>query len=296
MKVFSLFRGVGGFDLAFKNHGYEIVGACEIDKYANQVCAKRFPGIPLWLDATKINPEELPDFDCLCAGFPCPTFSIAGKRLGLEEPRGRLFFEIIRIARQKRPRLLLLENVKGLLSHDNGRTFAIFLSALDELGYDAQWKVLNSLHHIPQNRERIFIIANLRGTPRPQIFPIPKSSQINVGALEEAQVEGERLRGAYTGTIDSNYAKGGARTMILMTGHNTQNGKKVEVHHTFALTTLKEQVVYDEQRFRMITPLECERLQGFPDGWTEGLSDTQRYRCMGNAVTVPVVEFIVSKL
>ena len=140
MKCLSLFSGIGGFDLAAKRQGIEIIGACEIDKYARTVYARHFPGVKIYEDATKIKPEELPDFDILCAGFPCQAFSIAGKRLGFEESRGTLFFEIARIAKQKRPRLLLLENVKGLLSHDRGKTFANILATLDELGYDAEWQ------------------------------------------------------------------------------------------------------------------------------------------------------------
>ncbi|KKK58587.1 hypothetical protein LCGC14_3042940, partial [marine sediment metagenome] len=129
-KFFDLFAGIGGFHLGLKKN-FQCVGACEIDRYARQVYSRHFPKVKIWEDATKIKPEELPDFDILCAGFPCQTFSIAGKRLGFEESRGTLFFEIARIARQKRPRLLLLENVKGLLSHDNGKTFAEILTTLD---------------------------------------------------------------------------------------------------------------------------------------------------------------------
>jgi len=158
VKCYSLFRGIGGFDLALKNLGHEIVGGCEIDKYANQVYQRHFGEKPYELDATKIRPEELPDFDLLCAGFPCQAFSIAGKRLGFEESRGTLFYEIARIAREKRPKLLFLENVKGLLSHDNGKTITTILSTLDELGYDCEWQVINSKYFVPQNRERIFIL------------------------------------------------------------------------------------------------------------------------------------------
>lgn len=138
MKCFSVFSGIGGFDLAAQRLGMEIVGACEIDRYARSIYARHFPRVPIYEDATKINPNDLPDFDILCAGFPCQAFSLAGKRLGFEESRGTLFFEVARIAKQKRPRLLLLENVKGLLSHDRGKTFAVILATLDELGYDAQ--------------------------------------------------------------------------------------------------------------------------------------------------------------
>ena len=148
--------------MAFQNLGHEIVGACEIDRYARTVYARHFPRVRIWEDATKIRPEELPDFDILVAGFPCQAFSVAGRRLGFEDTRGTLFFEIIRIAKQKRPKFILLENPDGLLFHDRGRTFTTILSTLDELGYDARWQVMDSKYFTSQVRKRIFIIATLR--------------------------------------------------------------------------------------------------------------------------------------
>ena len=167
------------FDLALQRHGHDIVGACEIDRNARRVYAKHFPNTRIWEDATKLDPAELPYFDLLCAGFPCQAFSFAGKRLGFEESRGTLFFEIVRIAKQKRPRLLLLENVKGLLNHDGGKTFANILATLDEIGYDAEWQVFNSRYFIPQNRERIFIIGHLREKPTKQILPLGEIFRIS---------------------------------------------------------------------------------------------------------------------
>lgn len=305
MKWLSLFSGIGGFDIALTRHNQEIVGACEIDKYARQIYAKHFPETTIYEDATKLKAENLPDFDGICAGFPCQTFSIAGNRLGFDESRGTLFFEIARIAKQKRPRLLLLENVKGLLSHDNGKTFAIILATLDELGYDAQWQVLNSKHFVPQNRERIFIIGHLRGTPRPKVFPVTKIDRFNDASYSKTQGEGKRIRSSHSRAIDANYAKGGgSRTMIAIPvlcvdrKNTRQNGRRFKENGepSFAITTIDRHGVYDGQKIRSLTPLECERLQGFPDGWTEELSDTKRYKCLGNAVTVPVIEFIMEKL
>ena len=149
------------------------VGFSEIDKYAVQIYEKHFPTHTNFGDITKINEKELPDFELLVGGFPCQSFSIAGKRGGFADTRGTMFFEIARIVREKQPRLLLLENVKGLLSHDQGATFYTIISTLDELGYDVQWQVLNSKNHgVPQNRERVFIIGNRRGTKRPDVFPM----------------------------------------------------------------------------------------------------------------------------
>ena len=294
-KFFDLFSGIGGFHLGLKKN-FQCVGACEIDKYARQVYSKHFPKVKIWGDATKIKPEELPDFDILCAGFPCQTFSIAGKRLGFEESRGTLFFEIARIARQKRPRLLLLENVKGLLSHDNGKTFAEILATLDELGYDAQWQVLNSKYFVPQNRERIFIIANLREEPRPEIFPITECHTISNQENRGQQEEGKGIR-CFVSTIDSRYGairNCGETYMIMTSNVNTNMNERLQKRDvSWTLTTRKNEfAIIDNQTIRRLTPLECERLQGFSDGYTEGISDTQRYKCLGNAVTVPVIEYI----
>ena len=318
MKYFDLFSGIGGFHLGMQQAGHECVGACEIDKYARQVYGKHFPDVTIWEDATKLDPAKIPDFECLVAGFPCQAFSIAGRRLGFEESRGTLFFEIVRIARQKRPRLLLLENVKGLLSHDRGKTFANILAALDECGYDAEWQVLNSKYFVPQNRERIYIIGYLRDKSRPKIFPLRTSNQINDSTCRQTQEKRQRLRDTYTMAIDANYSKGASsRTMIAWSkSHRTGKTKADKRRHNYgkiesrlkfgeanALNTgdgCRNQstmsFIKEDTRVRKLTPLECERLQGFPDNWTAILSDTQRYKCCGNAVTVPVVRYIAEHL
>ena len=154
------------------------IGFSEIDKYSIQIYKRHFPTHPYLGDVTRIVPEELPDFDILCGGFPCQAFSIAGKRGGFEDTRGTLFFEIARIARVKRPKLLFLENVKGLLSHDSGRTFGTILATLSELGYFSEWQVLNSKNFgVPQNRERVFIVGHLRGEPFREVFPLRKNDK-----------------------------------------------------------------------------------------------------------------------
>jgi len=299
LKWFSLFSGIGVFDLALQKNGQEVVGACEIDKHARQIYSRHFPGIKIWEDATKINPEELPDFDLLCAGFPCQAFSLAGRRLGFEDTRGTLFHEIVRIAKERRPRIILLENVKGLLYHDEGRTLTTIIKAFYELGYDMEWQVINSKHFVPQNRERIYIIGHLRSESWKPIFPITEICQVDAGTSQEAQVKGKWIRSSLTRTIDANYSKGGgSRTMIacMLMSHQKQNVRKINTDYSFALTTRQEQILSDGIRIRQLTPLECERLQGLPDNWTEGISNTHRYRCIGNAVTLPVVELIIQKI
>lgn len=233
------------------------VGYSEIDRYAIEIYQKHFPSHRNYGDIRTINPKEIPDFDLLVGGFPCQSFSVAGKRKGFKDTRGTLFFEIARIVAAKRPKLLLLENVKGLLSHRQGRTFGTILSTLDELGYDLQWEVLNSKNFgVPQNRERVFIVGHLREKSRPEIFSLKKDDRRN---CEQYVPEQKATRGV-----------------------RNMSDLKSRWRHSM--------------RIRKLTPTECERLQGFPDGWTEGVSDTQRYKTLGNAVTVNVVQEIAKKL
>ena len=172
LKFFDLFAGIGGFRLGMERAGHECIGSCEWDKHARETYKKNFGSYPEYDDAKDLHPQSLPYFDVLCAGFPCQAFSIAGKRMGFEDTRGTIFFEIARIAKEKRPPYLFLENVKGLLSHDKGRTFDTIISTLDEMGYDAEWQVLNSKYFVPQNRERIFIVGHSRNRRTRKIFPL----------------------------------------------------------------------------------------------------------------------------
>ncbi len=319
------------------------IGYSEIDKYAIQVYNKHFKH-KNYGDITKINEKELPDFDLLVGGFPCQSFSIAGKRGGFNDTRGTLFFEIARIVRKKQPRILLLENVKGLLSHDKGKTFTTIISTLDELGYDCQWQVLNSKNFgVPQNRERVFIIGHFRGTSRPEIFPIGGKS------VKDTRRIGEEI--AYC--LDINYAKGtntikkGRRRIIQLNNPKHSNNRvyaeegisptintaqggnrqpfiapvltpnrsikrqkgrrfKENGEPAFTLTGQDKHGIYDGSKIRRLTPKECERLQGFPDNWTKSgidntgnivdISDSQRYKMVGNAVTVNVIKEIIKKI
>jgi len=335
MKYLSLFTGIGGFELGIKQAYEELynrlqsgqdreennsphkkgtggehitsefgerkqyrpvcIGYSEIDKYAIQTYEKHF-NHKNYGDITKINEKELPDFDLLVGGFPCQSFSIAGNRGGFEDTRGTLFFDIARIVREKQPRLLLLENVKGLLSHDKGNTFTTIISTLDELGYDCQWQVLNSKNFgVPQNRERVFIIGHLRGTSRPEVFPI---TEVNCEDIILPTIT-TRV------TADSNgsYVRKKQTHKIKMRGGLQKNAAEM-INRSPALTEAMGKggghtpIV---SGIRRLTPKECERLQGFPDDWTkegtEGkISDTQRYKMCGNAVTVNVIKEIMKKL
>ena len=173
-----MFAGIGGFRAGLaRAGGFQCVGHCEIDKYADASyraihdIGKEERYYP---DAREIDPRDLPDFDLLCGGFPCQAFSLAGRRRGFADARGTLFFEMARLAEAKRPRYLLLENVPGLLSHDQGKTFAVILSTLDDLGYHVEWAVLNSKHFgVPQSRKRVFLICYLDPRCAGKILPVP---------------------------------------------------------------------------------------------------------------------------
>lgn len=286
MKYVSLFAGIGGFDLALNRQGHECVYANEWDKYAAQTYEKNFSRKPDTRDIKSVSTAGIPNHDLLCGGFPCQSFSIAGKRGGFSDTRGTMFFEIARILKDKRPTYLLLENVKGLLSHDNGRTFETILRTLDELGYELQWQVLNSKNFgVPQNRERVFIVGHLRGEPRPKVFPLQPTS------YSDSFNRTIRTEGGRSMTNKHNWDV--VRQPLRFLERNQRN---VDGKHSFTVDSSNTGGVKVNNQIRRLTPLECERLQGFPDNWTQGVSDTQRYKQLGNAVTVNVVEAIVSLL
>lgn len=332
MKYFSMFSGIGGFELGIKQ-AYETniytrdgksktqkkitsiegleerkssvgklgnnannnnrqtpicIGYSEIDKYAIQIYEKHF-NHKNYGNATEIDTKELPDFDFLVGGFPCQAFSIAGKRKGFDDTRGTLFFEIARILRDKRPRHILLENVKGLLSHDKGKTFQTILGVLSDLGYGVEWQVLNSKNFgVPQNRERVFISGYFGKGSRPKIFPITESNR-QVGRDIKILAHKDVYRRA-----NQVYDKDGSIETLSTCGGGGQHP------------------CVEDTKIRRLTPTECERLQGFPDDWTKtgvktfnefkksgmtcDISDTQRYKCLGNAVTVNVIQAIIERL
>ena len=347
MKFIELFAGIGGFRLGLERAGHECVWASEFMPKAASIYQHNFGDAPDGRDIRTVHPDEIPDADLLCGGFPCATFSVAGKRTGFgtEDTRGTLFFEICRIISHKRIPYIFLENVKGLLNHDEGRTFGIIVASLDELGYDVQWECLNSKNFgVPQNRERVFIIGNLRGKPRPKVFPLGKciskyDGQNNPQEIDEKkEIEGspESTSTRHVGdvnkvpfvtgkvmetrdvfpTIDGHYWKGiqnnqgrGAvlqvRPVLTVDRENKrQNGRMIKGHNepVFTLTAQDRHGLLIGTSLRKITPLECERLQGFPDNWTKWYADkkivpdTQRYERCGRAVTVNVIYEMAKRL
>jgi len=280
LKFIELFAGIGGFRLGLeKNEKYKCLWANEVDKYACQIYRKNFGEKELVEgDIRKISAGDIPDHKLLTAGFPCQAFSIAGKRKGFNDTRGTLFFEICRIAKVKRPTLLLLENVKGLLNHKKGETFRITLDSLSELGYDCEWEVLNSKNFgVPHSRERVFIVGHLRGKSGQKVFPI--------GGIREAP---HRQDGIDFKIIHNVYGGFGEKTVREFKKYSpTIRTSKGGGHLP---------MIVKDNKIRRITPIECERLQGFPDNWTEGISDNQRFKCLGNAVTVNIIAKIGEKL
>lgn len=182
MTFLDLFSGIGGFRFGLEQAGHKCVGFCEIDKFARKSYKAIFntnEEVEMH-DITKVTDEEIKrigSVDIICGGFPCQAFSIAGRRRGFEDTRGTLFFEIARFASILKPRYLFLENVKGLLNHEKGDTFETILTTLDELGYDCTWQVLNSKEYVPQNRERLYIVGNLRGACTRTVFPITRQGE-----------------------------------------------------------------------------------------------------------------------
>jgi DNA (cytosine-5)-methyltransferase 1 len=223
VKFLDLFAGIGGFRLGMEQAGHECVGYVEWDKYARKSYEAIHDTEGEWTahDITTVTDADLEylrgkGIDVICGGFPCQAFSVAGKRGGFDDTRGTLFFEIARFAKQIKPRLLLLENVKGLLSHDQGNTFGTILHTLDELGYDTEWQVLNSKDfRVPQNRERVFIVGHLRGFGRREVFPIGRE---NKNSISIAGYLGD-------GYKDVNYVlnpEGIAKCLLTMGGGNRE--------------------------------------------------------------------------
>ena len=269
IRYFSMFSGIGGFERGLEaattrlSLPLECAGYSEIDKNAIKTYERHWPEHVNYGDATAIDPDSLPDFDLLVGGFPCQAFSVAGKRGGFEDTRGTLFFDVARVLDAKQPQHLILENVKGLLSHDGGRTFRTIVVTLADLGYCVEWQVLNCKDFgIPHSRERVLIVGHLGGLTRPPVFPVVREGNPHstVGLTTETAV---------------------ART-LTGGGHSGGNHSGMTVIRT-------------PEGDRRLTITECERLQGFADGHTVG-SNSARYKQLGNAVPTNLVELVAYRL
>ena len=236
IRFIDLFSGIGGFREGLRRAGgFVCVGHCEMDPHAERNYRKLFETEGEWYcdDARNIRTETMPDFDLLCAGFPCQAFSIAGKRGGFADSRGTLFFEIARLVAEKRPSYFLLENVPGLLSHDKGRTYHTILSTFSELGYHVEWKVLNSKDFgVPQSRKRVYIVGYLDGRCAGKILPLqPPNGAALVQILGGGQGERVYDPSGVSCTLTSNSGGMGAKTGLYQVGlpikENTKKGYKM---------------------------------------------------------------------
>lgn len=328
MNFLDLFAGIGGFRLGMELAGHKCVGYCEIDKFArlSYQAIHNTDGEIDYKDITEVTNEEFRKLkgtvDVICGGFPCQAFSIAGKQLGFEDARGTLFYEIARAAKEIKPRYLFLENVRNLLSHDKGKTFTTMLTILDELGYDAEWQVLNSKNFgVPQNRERVFIIGHLRGECTSRVFPIRDNTK-KINELPRKRITTNTLTARYTATGNGSYVIENKPKKVVLVKEATKQGyaianigDSINLSHPNSktrrgrvgkniantlLTSDEQGVVLSDYKIRKLTPRECWRLQGFPD-WAfdkaqKVNSNSQLYKQAGNSVTVNVIEEIAKKL
>ncbi|MCK5782329.1 MAG: DNA cytosine methyltransferase [Flavobacteriales bacterium] len=320
-KFIDLFAGIGGFRIVMQNLGGNCVFSSEIDKYAKQTYDINFGEIPFG-DITKIDENNIPEHDVLCAGFPCQSFSIAGKRKGFEdETRGTLFFDIKRIIKAKRPKAFFLENVKGLTNHDKGKTLKTILKVLqEELDYYVpEPKVMNAKDFgVPQNRERIFIVGFRKDLDINEFeYPKPTKKKVefaNVKEEEEVSVKyylstqyqdtlrnhKERHKNKGNGfgyeIIDDNQCA----NAIVVGGMGRERNIVIDCRLTDFTPVTKIKGVVNRDGWRRMTPREWARLQGFPDSFKIKVSDAQAYKQFGNSVAIPAIQataqILVNKL
>ncbi len=305
----DLFAGIGGFRIALQNMGGECLFSSEFDAEAQRTYFNNYGEMPFG-DITKIDEKRIPDHNILCAGFPCQPFSISGKRLGFEDTRGTLFFDIARIAKEKQPAVLFLENVKNLLSHNRGETIKQMMSILDDIGYDTQIKLLNAARYgVPQRRERVYIIGLRKDIVHDKfVYPAPLDLPIyienivddNKKAVEEATIHREdiefwpndgqeknALRPIRVGTVN----KGGQGERIY-----SKKGVGVTLSAYGGGAGAKTGLYKIDGKVRRLTPRECARLQGFPEEFIIPINRNTAYKQFGNSVSINVLQCIVKSI
>ena len=296
-KFIDLFAGVGGMRLALEAAGGTCVFSSEWDIHAQKTYAANFGEVPKG-DITKIKAKEIPEFDILSAGFPCQPFSSFGKRDGFNhKTQGTLFFDVLRIIEAKRPSAFILENVKGLLNHDKGRTMETILGALDAAGYEVKYSVLNAADYgVPQYRARVFIVGFKRsefGIHNDFYWPAPKNIKIGIGKFIEQGIDGysisNHLQQAYI------FKEKDGKPEVVTRKTNTPAKTLVASYHK--IQRLSGTFVKDGPTgLRLLTQSECKAMMGFPKTFQIPVSRTQMYRQMGNSVVVPVVLGIVREV
>lgn len=312
-KFIDLFAGIGGFRLGFQNKGFECVYSSEINEHAQDMYYENFGEMPSG-DITKINEKEIPDHDILCAGFPCQPFSIAGDKKGFEDTRGTLFFDIIRILKEKKPKAVVLENVKHFKNHDKGKTLKVVLSSLKEIGYTTNWQVLNAKDFgVPQNRERTIIVGFLdnkkfdfnllKQYPKIKLETILDDYNEEFEFLDEDEYTIiDNYKEQNSGLIFIGYRNKKMRTKGVRpnTEHLSRVHKQPNRIYSSKGThpTLSSQessgryFIYHENKVRKLTLKECYKLMGFPNDFKLVGSKANLYNRVGNSVVVPMIEAI----
>ena len=309
MNVGSTFSGVGGFDLGFERAGMSVLWQAEIDEWSRRVLRGHWPNAAIYDDVRAVNAEAKP-VDLLCGGFPCQDLSVAGKRAGFKGERSSLFFEFARIADELRPRWIVLENVAGLLSSANGRDFGILLATLGQIGFGCAWRTLDArFFGVPQRRRRVFIVGCLGDDGERAVRALGAGGEGNLEAGEcswqGASPPPTRSVGGAGGVITESTAK-------CLTTSNERLDSETESFVVGAVSTLQGSpgrgyridaegaagghLLPDGPSVRRLTPTECERLMGWPDGWTaidgDKTPDGRRYAACGNGVVANVSEWI----
>ena len=296
----DLFAGIGGMRLAFKKNGGTCVFSSEWDKFAQQTYSENFHETPAG-DIRSIKESDIPPHDILLAGFPCQPFSHAGLKMGFEDTRGTLFFDIARIIKFHKPKLVLLENVKGFLSHDKGNTFKVVKATLEDLGYEVHSQVLNAKDFgLPQNRERIYIVGinRKRTNSVPFTFPRSPKKQTFVGEILEKSVPekytiSDRLWSGHQRRLEEHRARGNGFGYSIFNSKSTHTSTISARYYKDGSEIL---IAQRNKNPRKITPREAARLQGFPESFRIPVSDAQAYRQFGNSVAVPVVSAIAKRM
>ena len=305
-KFIDLFCGLGGFRIAFEKAGGECVFSSDIDKYVKEVYSENFGEIP-YGDITQIATEDIPEHDILCAGFPCQPFSTAGRRLGFEDTRGTLFFEVARILKEKQPKGFILENVKGLTNHDKGKTLQVILKTIEEIGYDYKYKILNAKdYNVPQNRERWYCIGVRKGSGiNIEDFSFPNKEELEINLEDIIEVINDESEYTVSETCERNIRTHIEKKNINITSHTLAYDIRPSRCHfvlgnisnclTAKMGTGGSNVPVVINQNRKLTERECLRLMGFPDNYKIG-KGYQSYKQIGNSVVVPVISKLAKEL
>ena len=303
--VGSMFAGIGGICLGFKQNGCELVWANEIDKHACKTYRLNFgDGYLVEGDIQKIDTKTIPKFDILTAGFPCQAFSSVGLLQGFDDPRGNLFFETARVIKAIKPRVVFLENVANLVKHDEGRTFEIIIKTLNELGYHVVWQVMNAKKYgnLPQQRNRIYIVAfkykkNLNKYRFPEPIPLTRTAFDLYDKEKQADkyyMDGHRMWDRMMEYMTDR------KRVYRFTDWGLSRGMEGICPTLLAAMGSRFERIpffYDDYSIRLMTPRECARLQGFPEDYIlPDQNEKQVYKQIGNSVCVPVVSRIAENI